>query len=47
MLTDSISRVLTGMPFKRMSAEEQIDYKEKQKNGSMKGYFKFIDKLAD
>lgn len=44
--TDTISRALTGMPFKKMNKEEQETYKEKQKTGKLAWYHKLIDKLA-
>ncbi len=44
--TDTTCRFLTGMPFKKMSKEEQLAYKEKQQKGLAGIYFKFVDKLA-
>ena len=46
MLTDSASRVLTGMPTKKMTKEELEQYRENHKKGFMSWYYKLIDKLA-
>ncbi|GBF23006.1 hypothetical protein tpqmel_0410 [Candidatus Gastranaerophilus sp. (ex Termes propinquus)] len=45
--TDITCRALLGMPFKKMSREEQLAYKEKQQKGFTGKYFKLIDKLSD
>lgn len=46
VLTDMASRVLTGMPFKKMTKEELEQYQKDHKEGVMAGYYKMIDKLA-
>ena len=46
VLTDAASRVLTGMPAKKMTKEELEEYQKNHKEGIMSGYYKFIDKLA-
>lgn len=46
VLTDIACRVLTGMPFKQMTKNEQETYKQEQEQGISGKYFKFIDRLA-
>ena len=46
ILTDIACRIVTGMPFKQMSKEEQIAYKQEQEKGISGKYFEFIDRLA-
>ncbi len=46
VLTDGVSRILSGMPFKRMSKEELEQYNNNKKEGILKGYFEFLDKLT-
>ncbi len=46
VLTDIACRIVTGMPFKQMSKEEQISYKQEQEKGISGKYFSFIDRLA-
>ncbi len=46
ILTDAASRVLTGMPSRKMTKEELENYQKSHKEGILKGYYKFIDKLA-
>ncbi len=47
ILTDSISRVLSGMPFVKMNKEQLEEYNKKQKEGPLKGYYSALDKLTD
>ncbi len=46
ILTDMASRVLSGMPSKKMSKDELKEYESKHKQGVMSGYYNMIDKLA-
>ncbi len=46
ILTDMTSRVLSGMPFKKMTKEELEKYQKDHKEGIMAGYYKMIDKLS-
>ncbi len=46
ILTDSVARILTGMPFRKMNKEELEKYQKEHKEGIMSGYYRFIDKLA-
>lgn len=47
ILTDSISRTLSGMPFRKMSKEELEQYNKNKKEGILKGYYNALDKLTD
>ena len=46
ILTDGMSRILTGMPSRKMTKEELEKYQKDHKEGIMSWYYKFIDKLA-
>ena len=46
VLTDMASRVLSGMPSKKMTKEELEQYQKDHKEGAMSWYYKMIDKLA-
>lgn len=46
VLTDMASRVLSGMPSKKMTKEELEQYQKDHKEGVMSWYYKMIDKLA-
>lgn len=46
ILTDMASRVLSGMPSKKMTKEELEQYQKDHKEGAMSWYYKMIDKLA-
>ena len=46
VLTDMASRVLSGMPSKKMAKEELEQYQKDHKEGVMSWYYKMIDKLA-
>lgn len=46
ILTDAMSRILTGMPAKKMTKEELDKYQKEHKEGIMSWYYKLIDKLA-
>lgn len=46
ILTDAMSRILTGMPARKMTKEELDKYQKDHKEGIMSWYYKFIDKLA-
>ncbi len=46
VLTDTVSRLLTAMPTKKMNKAELEQYQEKHKNGKMAWYYNLIDKLA-
>lgn len=46
VLTDTVCRILTGMPFKRMNKEELIKDKEKREKGLSQEYFRVIDKVV-
>ena len=45
-LSDKVSRVLSGMPNKKMTKEELEQYQKEHKEGMMSWYYKLIDKLA-
>lgn len=47
VLTDSVSRVLSGMPFKKMNKEELEAYNKNKKEGLLNGYYNALDKLTD
>lgn len=47
VLTDSVSRALSGMPFKRMNKEELEQYSKNKQEGILKGYFELLDKLTN
>jgi len=47
VLTDSTSRILSGMPFRKMNKEELEKYNNDKKNGILKGYYNVLDKLTD
>jgi len=46
VLTDGASRILSGMPTKKMTKDELENYTKKHKEGAMAWYYKMIDKLA-
>ena len=46
VLTDMASRLLSGMPNKKMTKEELEKYQKNHKEGFMSWYYKMIDKLA-
>ena len=46
ILTDMASRVLSGMPSKKMTKDELEKYQKNHKEGAMSWYYKLIDKLA-
>ncbi len=46
VLTDTVSRLLTAMPTKKMNKAELEQYQENHKNGKMAWYYNLIDKLA-
>lgn len=46
IITDSVSRLLTAMPTKKMNKKELEEYQEKSKTGKMAWYHNSIDKLA-
>jgi len=46
VLTDSVSRVLSGMPFRKMNKEELEQYSRSKKEGVLKGYYDALDKLT-
>ena len=45
--TDFVTRVLSGMPFKKMNKKELEQYSRNKKEGILKNYYKFLDKLTD
>ncbi len=45
--TDGISRILSGMPIKRMDKEELEQYQKRKDEGFLKKYYGAIDKLTD
>ena len=47
VLTDSISRTLSGMPYKKMDKEELERYYKEHKEGKLKGYYDMLDKLTE
>lgn len=47
VLTDSVSRILSGMPFRKMDKEELQEYNSNKKEGVLKGYYNMLDKLTD
>ena len=46
ILTDTASRVLTGMPNKKMTKEELDNYEKGHQRGAAAKYYELIDKLA-
>lgn len=46
ILTDMASRILSGMPLKKMTKEESEKYQKDHKEGTMAWYYKMMDKLA-
>ncbi len=46
VLTDMASRVLSGMPYRKMTKDELNQYQKDHKEGAMAWYYKMIDKLA-
>ena len=47
ILTDSISRTLSGMPYRKMDKEELEKYYKEHKEGKLKGYYDMLDKLTE
>ncbi len=47
LITDSVSRMLSGMPFRKMNKEELEKYNRDKKEGSLKWYYNALDKLTD
>ena len=47
VLTDSISRTLSGMPYRKMNKEELEKYYKEHKEGKLKGYYDMLDKLTE
>ena len=47
VLTDSISRPLSGMPFRKMNKEELEKYQKDHKEGALGTYYRALDKLTD
>lgn len=47
VVTESLSRFLSGMPNKKMNAKELQEFEENKKKGVSGGYYKMIDKLSD
>ena len=47
LITDSVSRFLSGMPSKKMNKEELEAYNKNKKEGILKGYYNALDKLTD
>ena len=47
VLTDSISRTLSGMPYRKMDKEELEKYYKEHKEGKLKGYYDMLDKLTE
>ena len=47
ILTDSISRTLSGMPFRKMNKEELEKYQKDHKEGALGAYYRALDKLTD
>ncbi len=47
ILTDSISRTLSGMPFRKMNKEELEKYQKDHKEGALGTYYRALDKLTD
>lgn len=47
VLTDSVSRILSGMPFKKMNKEQLEAYNKDKKEGMLKGYYNALDKITD
>ena len=45
--TDSVSRILSGMPFIRMNKEQLEQYNIRKKEGILKNYYALLDKLTD
>jgi len=47
LITDNISRMLSGMPTTRMNKEQLEQYSKNKKEGSLKWYYNALDKLTD
>lgn len=47
LITDNISRILSGMPSKKMNKEELEQYNKSKKEGILKWYYNALDKLTD
>lgn len=47
LITDNISRVLSGMPSTKMNKEELEQYNKNKKEGALKWYYNALDKLTD
>ncbi len=47
VLTDSVSRVLSGMPFRKMDKAQLEQYNNSKKEGPLKNYYNLLDKLTD
>lgn len=47
ILTDSVSRILSGMPFRKMNKEQLEEYNKNKKEGALKWYYNALDKLTD
>ncbi len=47
VLTDGVSRMLSGMPFRKMNQEQLEQYAKNKQEGVLKKYYNFLDKLTD
>ncbi len=47
LITDSVSRFLSGMPSRKMNKEQLDAYNRNKKEGILKGYYDALDKLTD
>ncbi len=47
LITDNISRVLSGMPSVKMNKEQLEQYNKNKKEGALKWYYNALDKLTD
>lgn len=47
VLTDSVSRMLSGMPFRKMNKEQLEQQNKDKKEGILKGYYAALDKFTD
>ncbi len=44
---DIVTRILSGMPFRKMNKEELESYNQNKKQGILKSYYNALDKLTD
>ena len=47
LATDAVSRMLSGMPARKMNKEQLERYQKRKNEGILKKYYSAIDKLTD